>query len=299
MNKILCLALCLLVALAALPALADDTWGQEPLCFTGDVYAAYDDSAMPDGHLKIAIKFVDERPARQRQYFICDIQVKEGKPAYASTFSGIYTLHGYVEDSSVSVSMDGNTCYSMAGVIALEDFEILNSEMEVSVKSIGDVYGFSVERDFNAEDSVVEISAASYEAEEPGNVFGIACENAVFKITDPKYSVTSSAADGIAVAASLNETQEEPASYQEGYVCTNIFLRDDTSCVYPEENAVGQAGFAPTSSQISQYFLLETFYNLQNTSAPAEKVIISMKTEEEEGGGTDEVPSRRAGMSPP
>ena len=77
MNKYFIAALCaLLLCMTAVSALGDDTWGQEPLCFTGDVYAAYDDSAMPDGHLKIRIKYVDERPARERQYFICDIQVK-------------------------------------------------------------------------------------------------------------------------------------------------------------------------------------------------------------------------------
>ena len=78
MRKLFSFILCLALLLTAVSALADGTWGQEPLCFTGDVYASYDDSSMPDGHLKIAIKFVDERPARQRQYFICDIQVKSG-----------------------------------------------------------------------------------------------------------------------------------------------------------------------------------------------------------------------------
>ena len=78
MRKLFSFVLCLALLLTAVSALADGTWGQEPLCFTGDVYASYDDSTMPDGHLKIAIKFVDERPARQRQYFICDIQVKSG-----------------------------------------------------------------------------------------------------------------------------------------------------------------------------------------------------------------------------
>ena len=78
MRKLFSFILCLALLLTAVSALADGTWGQEPLCFTGDMYASYDDSTMPDGHLKIAIKFVDERPARQRQYFICDIQVKSG-----------------------------------------------------------------------------------------------------------------------------------------------------------------------------------------------------------------------------
>ncbi len=66
------LALCLLCAAAQ----AEEGWGQEPLCFTGDIYAMYDDSPNPDGHLKIRVHHVDERPARERQYFICDIQVK-------------------------------------------------------------------------------------------------------------------------------------------------------------------------------------------------------------------------------
>ena len=61
--------------------------GQEPLCFTGDVYATYDDSALPDGHLKINIKFVDERPARERQYFICDIQVRSADALITAFFN--------------------------------------------------------------------------------------------------------------------------------------------------------------------------------------------------------------------
>ena len=80
MRKLFSFILCLALLLTAVSALADGTWGQEPVCFTDDDHPVYiyDDSSMPDGHLKIAIKFVDERPARQRQYFICDIQVKSG-----------------------------------------------------------------------------------------------------------------------------------------------------------------------------------------------------------------------------
>ena len=40
MNKYFIAALCaLLLCITAVSALGDDTWGQEPLCFTGDVYA--------------------------------------------------------------------------------------------------------------------------------------------------------------------------------------------------------------------------------------------------------------------
>ncbi len=68
--------------------LAEETWGQDPLCFTGDVYAAFDDSADPNnGHLKIYIKHVDERPARERQYFICDIQVKSADSLSTAFFN--------------------------------------------------------------------------------------------------------------------------------------------------------------------------------------------------------------------
>ena len=76
MNRVICVLFCVLLCLTACAAQGEGTWGQDPLCFTGDIYAAYDDSALPDGHLKIYIKHVDERPARERQYFICDIQVK-------------------------------------------------------------------------------------------------------------------------------------------------------------------------------------------------------------------------------
>ena len=74
MKRIISIVLLLMIFATA--ALADQEWGQDPLCFTGSPYAYYDDSATENGHLKIYIKYVDERPARERQYFICDIQVK-------------------------------------------------------------------------------------------------------------------------------------------------------------------------------------------------------------------------------
>ncbi len=99
MKRIVSAFLCLALCLTGVCALGEGSWGQEPLCFTGDVYASYDDSAMPDGHLKIAIKYVDERPARERQYFICDIQVKSPDALTTAFFNpGNMKKTGLLED---------------------------------------------------------------------------------------------------------------------------------------------------------------------------------------------------------
>lgn len=86
LNRIILIALALAAALAA-TALAEEAWGQDPLCFEGSIAAAYDETPMPDGRLKIYIQYVDERPARERQYFICDIQVRDASALSTAFFN--------------------------------------------------------------------------------------------------------------------------------------------------------------------------------------------------------------------
>jgi exopolysaccharide biosynthesis protein len=72
MKRFTALLLTMLLTLSVLPALGQDSWGTDPLCFDYDPADTklYDDH----DHLKIAVKRVDESP--KRVYFICDIQVR-------------------------------------------------------------------------------------------------------------------------------------------------------------------------------------------------------------------------------
>ncbi len=119
-----CLCLAALAALILSAASAEGAvWGQEPLCFSGDIYAAYDETTMANGHLKIYIHHVDERPARERQYFICDIQVS-GPDVLSTAFfnpkriSRTAVLEKIAADNGAVLAINCDFCgYHESGII--------------------------------------------------------------------------------------------------------------------------------------------------------------------------------------
>ena len=150
LNRIILIALVLAAALAA-TALAEEAWGQDPLCFEGSIAAAYDETPMPDGRLKIYIQYVDERPARERQYFICDIQVRD-ESALSTAFFNPNNMKktGLLEDiagnNGAVLAVNGDFCGDHDSGIIIRNGELYrakftqNEDLKWRLIGTGDAY---------------------------------------------------------------------------------------------------------------------------------------------------------------
>ena len=209
----------------------------------------------------------------------CDISFV-GNSIFAGSFSGIYCTSAEVEDSSVSVKLDGRECFSAMGIYAEENMLFTNSDLNVDIAANGMVNGVSAEIDFSADESNVNILAKAYNDVEHYDCFGITCENLVLRISDPSKTVRSEAVDGIAVGCDLGmEIQEEPVEFDENYEFTNVYLREGTLCTSPE-NYVISLGGSDISGGYGAYVVLETFYDANDTSRPASVVAFGAPTVE-------------------
>ena len=201
-----------------------------------------------------------------------------GDGYFASGFTGISTLNGYVEDAAVSVKLNSENCFESMGLYAEEDFQFLNSALTVDIRSGGTAYGAAVERDFNAEDSVVNVASGFYEGAMEGNCYGLVCENAVFKVTDPQNTISFKADGGIALACDLGrKASPDPFEFEEGYQAENVYLRDGTLCLVPEKNAVNLASIPVPGVQGMQYVPIETIYDSRDTGKPSEEVVFGIE----------------------
>ncbi len=203
-----------------------------------------------------------------------------GDSIFAGSFSGIYCTSAEVEDSSVSVSLDGRECFSAIGIYAEENLLFTNSDLDVDVAANGMVNGVSAEIDFSADESNVDIFVKAYNDVQNYDCFGITSENLVVRLTDPSKTVRSEAVDGIAVGCDLGmEIQEEPVEFDDKYESTNVYLREGTVCNVPE-NYVISLGGSDISGGYGSYVVLETFYDANDVSKPASVVAF--------GAGPDE-----------
>ncbi|MBR0342676.1 MAG: hypothetical protein IJH64_10630 [Oscillospiraceae bacterium] len=210
-----------------------------------------------------------------------------GDTIFAGSFSGIYCANAEVEDSSVSVSMDGRQCFGAIGVYAEENMQFTNSDLDVDMAANGAVTGVSAEIDFNADESNVDIIVKGYDDMEDDDCYGVICENFVVKLTDPLKSVKSEAVDGIAVGCDLGlEIQEEPVEFDSEYEAKNVYLREGTVCTVPENSTISLGG-SDISGGYGEYVVLETFYDANDTSKPVSLVVFGAGSSDQLNNGNN------------
>ena len=95
----------------------------------------------------------------------------------------------------------------------------------------------------------------------------------MIRITDPAIRFSSTAEDGLAFGCNLDNIQDDPAEYEEGYQATKIDLQG--CAVQTPANAVAAPGNVPQGDDSYRYYItVETYYDAQDTSAPASEVVI-------------------------
>ncbi len=199
---------------------------------------------------------------------------------YASNFIGFDARTIDVDRSRLKMNVDCADIYSIFGIYA-EDYVLFeNSEAEFDLKTSGQVYGIAPEGDFSSDESSVTVRTDKHDKYDAYGAFipyGIMCGSFVMKSSDPDKKVSSRAEKGMALGVNLNDSRDEPAAYTEGYTAQNIFMRDDSACLLPED-AVFSTGSVPAGDDIYRYYLwVETVYDRTDTSEPAEEVVFGIR----------------------
>lgn len=140
------------------------------------------------------------------------------------------------------------------------------STLVVTSKTNGTVYGIKVSDAFSLEDSHMSVTSESSDGK--GKVFGVLCGSSLITLAKEKvYTVQSVATDGIAFAALTGSSGSSARKYKESYTPARIKF-DNSGVVVPSSYAISTGSF----KNDSEYKYIETVYNKNSTTAPAETV---------------------------
>ena len=202
--------------------------------------------------------------------------VNEGDELYASQFLGISGIAVEIEDSTMDITIDCPYIFSVMGIYTEEGLTVLNSELDVNVRTSGVVNGIAPEGELNVNESAINVTAGTYDYYADlgeSACYGTLCGTAVIRITDPAIRFSSTAEGGLAFGCNLDNIQDDPAEYEEGYQATKIDLQG--CAVQTPANAVAAPGNVPQGDDSYRYYItVETYYDVQDISAPASEVVI-------------------------
>ena len=248
-----------------------------------DIHAATDPEVSPSVGTLSAIYTNGDFMTSDNTQISFDIDVKEGEDLYVSNVMGICCGTGSLDDTAVSIKIDTPQIFNAFGVYADEYFSLVNCDMDVDVHTNGGAYGIAPEGEFGAEESRVNVNVSAYTDYGDIGSYGIMCSSAVFLITDPENKVTSRAEKGMAIGCNLNDINEEKVTYEEGYEAQNFIYRDPgTTIISPEENVVNLGNVQEGEGDDAYYIHVETVYDKNDTTKPAEEVIFGYAEPKEE-----------------
>ncbi len=179
-----------------------------------------------------------------------------------------------INGSRVRIDIDSKGAYDSSGIastgneactfVTLED----GSELDINVKTSGDVVGIDVRQPVSVTDSTLKINAASYDT---AIVMGVICPKMNVELTDSKYAVDITAENGVALFATDLDTVDSP-EYEEGYEPLLIKISKDAKILAPENGEVNRYGFDPMRMIIPG----ETVYSADNKEEAAARVLIAV-----------------------
>ena len=216
----------------------------------------------------------------------------EGSGVFAYYAMGIDAYSLSIEDSKVSINADSDRCGDMLGIYAETDIEVTNSELAVNLRAEGSVSGAAAQGVFTITDSNVFLEVNNYGSYPGYQDIALSCSEFSVDMTDPAKAISLTSDEGMALAIDTQgEEKDDPIEYEEGYMATRITFSPSTTVTEPA-NVDANLSFAVVQrgDGTAAFFPVETFYDLNDTSAPALKVVIETKdgvsTETTEGETT-------------
>ena len=203
-------------------------------------------------------------------------ECEEAADLYALNFCGILAGENsssvVLENaSSVSINIDVPTVTGSTGILAPGDVRVFkDSSIDLNIACLGEAMGIESDRAFIVEDGTVSSSVKSYD----GNAtYGIVSKDIDITINDKKYSVSSIAENGLALAADTGETGAETITPVSSYESKMIRLNGKAVFISPENAEVNVYPVPAYGDTITA----ETIFMKGNYAFPAAEVRIGIK----------------------
>ncbi|MBQ9827556.1 MAG: hypothetical protein IJM62_02620 [Lachnospiraceae bacterium] len=204
------------------------------------------------------------------------VTAKKGEKVYAASFVGLSADYIDIsDDSNINISMDTPEIFNAFGMYSGGSMEINGSTVSVDVHTSGYVYGIAAEGETASIDSDVDVTAAAYDDYGYAEAYGIMAGELRIDYSEAGMKVRSFAEGGMAVGCDPGDRVTEPVEYEEGFESKAIKL-EGAVCSTPERNAVAPGSVVEENGDGTRSYLpVETYYDLNDTSKPAEEVIFT------------------------
>ena len=198
----------------------------------------------------------------------------QGLP-YAANFSGInggdggnITLNKMLLDMNV-VSPN---IHGAMGIYTNGSVSIADSDIHIKGRSVGQVFGLAPEDSLTVNNSLVTVWTESLDKDGASYAVCAGGLEASFDRQEGYILAASQNDNGAAFLVKTGETGETPKGYDPDYKSRRILLKGMAGISFPEKNAVSLTSM---KGSVSSYLYLETVYDKDNTSKPAQMAWIS------------------------
>ena len=158
----------------------------------------------------------------------------------------------------------GATGIALGGKVTLEG----GSGIKLDVRGLDETFGMEAERELVIDESSVDSRVVS---ENGGKTYGVVSGSCVINNTSPRYRFRSYAEGGLAFAAATGEIFDDPIGFEEIDVPEAISIKDGNRVRKPAGYVFGTIGVPGYGS----YIKAESIFDKNDTSVPAEEVLIS------------------------
>ena len=196
-----------------------------------------------------------------------DLSAEPRKKPNAFLFTGFDAgKNASIKESDVAVRICSDDIVGATGIYADGILAITDSNVSVTCRTQDLQQGIKSYGELQITNSNVTSDVFSTTGDDS---LGINCGKATVSLSGD-YKVSSTVNAGIAFSAN-NGAGKKEKGYVPGYTSKKIALENDTFCVKPVANEVSTASIPGT---VHDYVYLETFYNSDDTSKPANSVVI-------------------------
>ena len=190
---------------------------------------------------------------------------------YAKNFIGIMGYMIDAKDTDISVQSDAETVINSAGIETNNNATFDNCNINVEVKASDNIFGFASNGIVELKNTNVDIVTEKYGDDGFSYAF---CSN-VLKLPAiaDGYHVSANATneDGIAILVDTGRAGDAERGYDKNYKPYRIVPYNKEDCIIPVDN---QASIASIPGALHSYVYIESYYDLKDTSKPANNVLL-------------------------